>query len=425
VTRSDAELEIGGTGSVLAIWSILIVVIGAALFIYSLIVTYRGRRKRKRRRRPPPQQPGNALVRPMPPPPASRPLALPSGPTAGGVPLGRHMGGPRRPALPPGLPRPIPLPPGPGPRRFPHAPPPAALPSAGGPALPSGPVAGSGYGAIQPAGYGPATYGAPPQPAPTSYGTPAQGGPSYATPIPPPISSVPAISAASALYGTPAAIEGPRVTQDQPTQRVEPPRGKPGKLPKRGRPDECAALRAECEQLREVAANAAVVAAQAALDAESAHSDFVTAQRAADEARRAHEAIVRESTEIAGQMASLERTTTEVPESLQAETSHAAFAAYRRGDITSEQLREVFKRAEGWTPEHDRVSRRANELRAEEADALRTRDAAIVAEQAAGDRARTAAIAARNLDEQARTAAVDARGRCAAADACEQRGRRR
>jgi hypothetical protein len=174
-----------------------------------------------------------------------------------------------------------------------------------------------------------------------------------------------------------------------------------------------------------VAASAAVAAAQAALGAENAHSDFVTAQRTADEARRAHEAIVRESTEIAALMTSLERTTTEVPESLQAETSHAAFAAYRRGDITSEQLREVFKRAEGWTPEHDRVSRRANELRAEEADALRTRDAAIVAEQAAGDRARTAAIAARGLDEQARTAAVDARGRCAAADACEQRGRRR
>jgi hypothetical protein len=180
-------------------------------------------------------------------------------------------------------------------------------------------------------------------------------------------------------------------------------------------------LRAECEQLRELAAAAAAAAAQAATDAESAHADFVASQRSADEARRALEEVVREATELANQVAQLEHGPAGTDEKLQAETSHAAFAAFRRGDISAEQLREVFKRAEGWTPEHDQLSRRSNELRAQETELIRIRDSAVLAEQVSGDWARTAAITARSLDEEARTAAVDARGRCAAADACEQR----
>jgi hypothetical protein len=126
---------------------------------------------------------------------------------------------------------------------------------------------------------------------------------------------------------------------------------------------------------------------------------------------------------VANQIAALEPGATD--EKLQAETSHAAFAAYRRGDISSEQLREVFKRAEGWTPAHDQLSRRATELRAEESDRMRLRDAAVQAEEVAAEKARITAISARALDDEARNAVQDARGRCAAADACEQRLRRR
>src|SRR5690606_22738926 len=119
-------------------------------------------------------------------------------------------------------------------------------------------------------------------------------------------------------------------------------------------------------------------------------------------------------------IATLEQVAASTNEQLQAETTHAAFVAFRRGDITSEQLREVFSRAGGWTPEHDRLSRRSTELRAEEAEAIRARDAAVAAEQAAGERAHQAAMAARARDEEARNAALDARARCAAADACEE-----
>jgi hypothetical protein len=205
-----------------------------------------------------------------------------------------------------------------------------------------------------------------------------------------------------------------------PAQREDP--GRRGR-----RKDECAQLRAECEQLREFAATAQANATQAALDAETAHADFLSAQRVADEAHRAHERIAREAAEVANEIAVLDRSAPPVSEAArekqQAETQHAAFAAYRRGDISSEQLREVFKRAEGWTPEHDRLSRRSTELRAEESDAARHREVAQLAAADAGERARAAAITARALDDQARTAALDARGRCAAAEACE--GRRR
>jgi hypothetical protein len=275
---------------------------------------------------------------------------------------------------------------------------PPALPS-GQPALPAGPVAGSGPGtALNPT---------------TTYGVPANApitGTTYG-----------ASTYSSTTYGAGTAGEA----ESDRTMRVELPAGDRRSGRKRGRPDPCAGLRAECEQLREVAAAAAAAAAQAATEAESAHAAFVTTQLAADEARRALEDLLRESTEVSNQIAQLERAPSDANEKLQAETSHAAFAAYRRGDISAEQLREVFKRAEGWTPEHDRLSRRTNELRAQETELIRIRDAAILAEQVAGDVARTAAITARSLDEEARTAAVDARGRCAAADACERGNRRR
>ncbi len=462
--------NLGGTGSVLAIWSLIVVVIGSSLFIYGIVVTVRGRRRRRRRRRAP--------MSPMPRPiaTASRPLALPSGPTVGGVPVGRpmampragglqHAGGmPHAGAMPrgPGS-RPLALP-GPAPRRYPSPPPPVALPSAGSrpAALPAGPIAGSGYVASGP-------YSAPPGDGSSHvYGNPGYGNPVSSPPLGPAISGIPAISSSSAVYGVPPSQPAPieaipiqavpiqAVPIQAPTQLTPAVYGnqsghaasyvetralpaapspelsfpteqtsydaKPHK--RRGRADECAALREQCVQLQQIADAASVAAAQAATEAEAAHADYVAAQRNADEVRGAHDAVVREAAEIAAQIAHLERTAVESQPQLQAETTHAAFAAYRRGDITSEQLREVFRRAEGWTPEHDRLSRRSTELRAEEAEAIRARDGALLAEQGAAERAHIAAISARALDDEARTAAADARGRCAAADACEQRRRR-
>jgi hypothetical protein len=491
--------DLGGAGSVLLIWSLLIVVIGAALFAYSVVVTLRGRRRRRRRRLP-----VAPAVRPMPPRSAARPFALPSGPTAGGRPVDRHIGRPRPGPPPQAQPRALPAAPtsrqlalpAAG-QRYPSPPPPVAFPSAGAPpALPAGPVVGSGYGGSGYAGsaYGgsgyagpgyadPASYPQPPAQPPASYGTPASSAVAAISAAPAPYSTPPAPhstppaphSAAPDPYSTPpaphSAAPDPYSTPPAPHSAAPDPYSTPpaphstppashsagpdpystpptpykalpgyGDVPvnlappqadrkrpkswRRSRNDECATLRAECEQLRSLAASAAAAAAQAATKAETAHAEFLAARHAADEARGACEAIAREMADVSAQIANLERVPTGDEERLQAETSHAAFAAYRRGDISSEQLREVFKRAEGWTPEHDRLSRRANELRTEEAEAQRTRDTAVQALQAAGEQARTATISAQELDRDARTAAIDARGRCAAADACEKRRRR-
>ena len=367
------------------------------------------------------------------------------------------------------LPRPRELPAGPSSR-------PLALPAAQRcpSELPNSPVTGTGYDPVT------AIYGTPGQPArspadggppPTSSrraspGTPA--GTAYAElpadrrpgpvqrrvhqlrpgrpadePVRRPASSRPPVHSA----GRAADDAGSTPSADQPTSHFTPASspapepttssaapscGPPSRPPAPNRtasatgPTSARTLRAECEQLRELASEAKAKAAQAATRGRDRPRR--PRPRACAPPRRPggrHEALVREASEISAEVAVLERTATAGgDERLQAETSHAAFAAFRRGDISAEQLREVFKRAEGWSPEHDRLSKRTNELRTEEADAARARDAAERAEQQAAERARQAAITARALDDAARNAAADARGRCAAADACEQRTRR-
>jgi hypothetical protein len=145
----------------------------------------------------------------------------------------------------------------------------------------------------------------------------------------------------------------------------------------------------------------------------------------AQHARAAHEAVVRETAEVAAELSRLEKLGPQlVDERTQQETSHAAFVAFRRGDISAEQLREVFKRAEGWTPEHDRLTRRSTDLRTEEANAARARIEAERAEPAAAQLARAARANAVNLDAAARDAANAARLRRTAAEQCEARARR-
>ena len=112
----------------------------------------------RRRRRGPSSQ----LPRPMPPPPASRPMPLPSGPMVGGMPVVGRPGSVARVARRRRC-RPARVRwrcPRPAPHRDIRR---AASPSAGPDALPSGPVAGSGYGqvTVDLRHAGPATVGGP------------------------------------------------------------------------------------------------------------------------------------------------------------------------------------------------------------------------------------------------------------------------
>jgi hypothetical protein len=374
---------------VLAIWSGLVVLIGGTLFVYGMAVVLRDRRRQRRRRR----RAAARVPQPRSDVGAVRPLALPPEPIWGRRPL----------ALPaaPARPGPLALPAGPSANQL------GAM--AGGYAATGDRGATGEHGAT-------GGYGAPAAP----YSPAVYGAATF-------VSGVPVVPGTPVLYGTPMASPpeapparalapaptSPPVSAPRPSQRFG----------RRARRDDCASLRARCEVLSEQARIAATVAAQSAAEAAEAHVLYVAAQREADEARQGYDALAQEAADIAAQVASLERVPSEGQQRLERETTHAAFAAYRRGDISSEQLREVFRRAEGWTPEHDRLSRRSTELRTEEAEAQRVRDAAIAAEAAAAERARGTAISARALDGEARSAAEEARNACTAAADCEQGGR--
>jgi hypothetical protein len=271
---------------------------------------------------------------------------------------------------------------------------------------------------------------------PATYGTPMPAGP---PPIssPPVISGVPVMAPPAQGSSVPTASPSPAGALPATAHPYAPPYQSPApedsRQPRRGearakgkpRRDDCAELREECVRLREQADATLTAAAAANAEADEVHAAYVEAQRATEEATRAHEAAIARTATITAELNKFERDPTEAQQRLERETTHAAFAAYRRGDISSEQLREVFRRAEGWTPEQDQLSRDALQARADEGEALRLREAAVQAEQVAAERARIANVSARALDEEARTAVEDARGVCAAAADCGQRGRRR
>jgi hypothetical protein len=135
--------------------------------------------------------------------------------------------------------------------------------------------------------------------------------------------------------------------------------------------------------------------------------------------------MVREAAGVAAELARLEKLGPRVvDERTQQETSHAAFVAFRRGDISADQLREVFKRAEGWTPEHDRLTRRSAELRTGEGAVARARIDAERGVPAAAERARAARASADTLEAAAQQADNAALLRRSAAEQCEARARR-
>jgi hypothetical protein len=206
------------------------------------------------------------------------------------------------------------------------------------------------------------------------------------------------------------------------------PAGRPGPGGKAKR--DCGELRERCEQLRRHATNRGAAAARTALAAERAHEDLRRARRAREEAQDARNSATAKASELSHAVAEeaqrLAEHRVEVDPAVERMTTHAAFAAYRRGDITADQLREVFRKAEGWTPQQDQLTHSAAQTRAEETDAQRALDAALAAEQVAEEEMHRAVALAQTADDEAREAAAEARAACAAAVDCEQghRGRR-
>jgi chromosome segregation ATPase len=206
------------------------------------------------------------------------------------------------------------------------------------------------------------------------------------------------------------------------------PAGRPGPGPKAKR--DCGELRERCEQLRRQATHRGAAAARAALAVERAQEDLHRARRSREQAQDSRDAATAKASELSHAVAEeakrLAEHRVEVDPAVERMTTHAAFAAYRRGDITADQLREVFRKAEGWTPQQDQLTHTAAQTRVEETDAQRVLDAALAAELVAEEELQRAAAQAQTADEEAREAAAEARAACAAAVDCEQgrRGRR-
>jgi hypothetical protein len=90
------------------------------------------------------------------------------------------------------------------------------------------------------------------------------------------------------------------------------------------------------------------------------------------------------------------------------EVSSAALAAYRRGELTVDELRTVFARAGEWDPVQEAREREAERLAADVGSARRAYDIAVADARVAGERLHVAEVAAEATTQEAVDAAVEA-----------------
>jgi hypothetical protein len=151
---------------------------------------------------------------------------------------------------------------------------------------------------------------------------------------------------------------------------------------------------AEARRLRERAAAAAAARDVAWQVQEAADAGYRAALQEAIAGRRRAEAMPRRRVGDGGER---DRT-----------VSRAALSAYRRGDISVEQLREVWERTGGWDPEQVRRERAAEQAGIAERVARRGFDNAAADARRAEQDARIAEIAAQALADEAAQAAIEA-----------------
>jgi hypothetical protein len=104
------------------------------------------------------------------------------------------------------------------------------------------------------------------------------------------------------------------------------------------------------------------------------------------------------------------------------EVSSAALAAYRRGELSVDELRAVFARAGEWDPAQEEREREAERLAAREGSVRRAYDIALSDVRVASERLHVAEVAANATTQEAVDAAVEAQ---LAADEADRYRRRR
>ena len=185
-------------------------------------------------------------------------------------------------------------------------------------------------------------------------------------------------------------------------------------------PSARAGLRAEAgELIRQAAATAAAAkraqsaVAQTRAGSLAAQQAREVAWKAFDAAQKAYERALREaqahSDEAGGEPAANGNGQHGTGEDEKRDVARAALSAYRRGDITVEQLGTVFRKASGWSPLLELQAREVELRRSAESRARRLYQAAAGAERAAVKAADVAVVAAHALAEEAVEVAAEAR----------------
>jgi hypothetical protein len=189
-------------------------------------------------------------------------------------------------------------------------------------------------------------------------------------------------------------------------------------------PKDCARLVSQARVLESAAAEALEAAQRAATTHEQLARDLAVAEAEREAAWHAHTA----ATQVHQEAQQAGPASTE-PQSMtgddQKEISAAARAAYRRGEISVDELKAVWKRVDGWDDSADDRSHLLSRLRAEEAEAWRRYHAAAFAERTGKRAIELAEAASRALTEDAAEAARQAEISRIAANDCISRYKRR
>ncbi|BCB81769.1 hypothetical protein GCM10022251_14980 [Phytohabitans flavus] len=185
-------------------------------------------------------------------------------------------------------------------------------------------------------------------------------------------------------------------------------------------------LRAAARELAAHAGHTHAVAGRAAAAAIEARERLAASEEARDAAWRAQEAAgaayqVAWGTAAAERDAAAGRDSATVDLELvvagdvegpdgdrQRDVSRAALSAYRRGELSVEELREVWRRAGDWAPEQEERERRADHLRAEELAARRDYERAAMFARQAAEALWVAETQSRAMAAEAMAAATEA-----------------
>jgi hypothetical protein len=185
--------------------------------------------------------------------------------------------------------------------------------------------------------------------------------------------------------------------------------------PRTPRPDPVR-LRAAAEQLEAHALATQTEAGRAAAIASQARAVLAVAEQARDEAWAAQETAERdyrqawESASAGRETAASAPTPEPVPGvDRDREVSRAALAAYRRGDISLQELREVFRRAGDWDPVQEDRERILDRGGMRLTMARRAYDQAAALARRAEQEARVAEATAQELLTEATESAAEAR----------------